>query len=108
MMNGLKNIMNGGAMEVQNNEFYTKEFAYGDTVLSRADLECLPCPFCTENVTDEQMEAIVFETDLSTRERLRLSDSEHIDLDNNKHSEVWWEEMEAAANRQNVSYYEDL
>lgn len=108
-MSGSKNTTNGGViMEVQNNEFYIKEFVYGDTILSRADLESLPCPFCTENVTDEQMEIIVFETDLSTRERLRLSDGEHIDLDNDKHSEVWWEEMESAVNQQNVPYYEDL
>lgn len=101
--------MNGGIiMEVQNNEFYTKDFVYGDTVLSRADLEDLPVPFCTDNVTDDQMETIVVETDLCTKERLRLSDDEHIDFDNDKHSEVWWEEMEAAVNRQDIPYYEDL
>lgn len=95
-------------MKVPNNEFYDRNFTYSDTILSRADLESLPCPFCTENITDEQMEIIAFETDSSTRERLRLSDNEHIDFDNDKHSEVWWEELEAAVNRQNVPYYEDL
>lgn len=95
-------------MKVLNNEFYDRNFTYSDTILSRADLESLPCPFCTENITDEQMEIIAFETDSSTRERLRLSDNEHIDFDNDKHSEVWWEELEAAVNRQNVPYYEDL
>lgn len=95
-------------MKVPNNEFYDRNFTYSDTILSRADLESLPCPFCTENITDEQMEIIAFETDSATRERLRLSGNEHIDFDNDKHSEVWWEELEAAANRQNIPYYEDL
>lgn len=95
-------------MKVPNNEFYDRNFTYSDTILSRADLESLPCPFCTENITDEQMETIAFETDSATRERLRLSDNEHIDFDDDKHSEVWWEELEAAVNRQNIPYYEDL
>lgn len=95
-------------MKIPNNEFYDRNFTYSDTTLSRADLESLPCPFCTENITDEQMEVIAFETDSLTKERLRLSDNEHIDFDNDKHSEVWWEELEAAVNRQNVPYYEDL
>ena len=95
-------------MKVPNNEFYDRNFTYSDTILSRADLESLPCPFCTENITDEQMEVIAFETDSATRERLRLSYNEHIDFDNDKHSEVWWKELEAAVNRQNIPYYEDL
>ncbi len=93
---------------MKNEEFYNQEFVYFDSVLSRSDLESLPVPFCTENVTDDQMKVIVVETDLNTRARLRLSDDEHIDLNNDRHSEVWWEEMEAAVNRQNVPYYEDL
>ena len=93
---------------MKNEEFYNQEFVYFDTGLRRSDLESLPVPFCTENVTDDQMKVIVVETDLNTRARLRLSDDEHIDLNNDRHSEVWWEEMEAAVNRQNVPYYEDL
>ena len=93
---------------MKNEEFYNQEFVYCDSVLSRSDLESLPVPFCTENVTDDQMKVIVRETDLNTRARLRLSDNDHIDLSNDRQSEVWWEEMEAAVNRQNVPYYEDL
>ena len=45
------------------------------------------------NVTDEQMERIVFETETETRSRLRLNDGEEIDFENDKHREVWWEEL---------------
>lgn len=89
-------------------EFYDKIFVYGKSQLSRGELESLPVPFCTKDVTDEQMETITYQTELDTRERLHLDDEEEIDLENDRHSEVWWEEMEAAARRQNIPYYEDL
>ncbi len=88
--------------------FYDKEFVYGDSKLSRKDLESLPDPFFTYDITDEEMETIVTETDEETRSRLRLSKDEHIDFDNDRHSEIWWEEMEKAVNRQDVPYYEDI
>lgn len=88
--------------------FYDKIFRYGQSELSRGELESLPSPFCTYDVTDEQMAEIVRQTELDTRERLRLNEEEQIDMGNDRHSEVWWEEMEAAACRHNVPYYEDL
>ena len=65
-------------------------------------------PFCTKDVTDEQMENIVMDTELDTRDRLRLNEGEPIDFENDRHSEVWWAEMEAAVCRHNVPYYEDI
>ena len=89
-------------------EFYDRIFKYGQSQLSRGELESLPVPFCTKDVTDEQMEEIVRQTELDTRERLRLDEEEQIDMGNDRHSEVWWEEMEAAVCRHNVPYYEDI
>lgn len=88
--------------------FYDKEFVFGDTRLSRRELEGLPAPFFTDDVTDEQMEIIVTETEEETRSRLRLNKDKHINFDNDRHSEIWWEEMEKAVNRQDVPYYEDI
>ncbi len=92
----------------KDDEFYDKEFVCGDSVLSRRKLESLPAPFFTDDVTDEQMEIIVTETEEETRSRLRISKNKHIDFNNDRHSEIWWEEMEKAVNRQNVPYYEDI
>ena len=94
--------------EPEVDEFYDRIFKYGQSELSRGELESLPVPFCTKNVTDEQMEEIVMDTELDTRDRLRLNEGEPIDFENDRHSEVWWEEMEAAVCRHNVPYYEDI
>lgn len=93
---------------VHDDAFYDREFSCRDSQLSRRDLESLVVPFCTEDVTDEQMQEIITQTDVETRTRLKLNDEEHIDFDNEYHNEVWWEELEAAVNGQNVPYYEDL
>ena len=47
------------APSVHDDAFYDQEFTYGDSKLSRRDLESLPEPFCTEDVTDEQMQEII-------------------------------------------------
>lgn len=87
--------------------FYDKVFTCGQSELSRRDLESLPVPFNTYDVTDEQMEQIVFETEMETRDRLRLGEKESIDFENDRHSAIWWEEMEKAVVRHGVPYYED-
>lgn len=87
--------------------FYDKIFVYGKSELSRKELEFMPAPFDTYDVTDEQMEEIVRETEQETRDRLRLGENESIDLENDRHSEIWWEEMEKTVVRHGVPYYED-
>lgn len=52
--------------------FYDKVFTCGQSELSRRELESLPEPFDTYHVTDEEMEQIVYETEMETRDRLRL------------------------------------
>lgn len=74
--------------------FYDKVFTCGQSELSRRELESLPEPFNTCHVTDEQMEQIVYATEMETRDRLRLGEGESIDFNNDRHSEIWWEEME--------------
>ena len=49
---------------------------------------------------------IVYETEMETRDRLRLGKRKPIDFDNDRHSEIWWEEMEKAVVRHGVPYYE--
>lgn len=90
-----------------NDEFYSKEFIYGSSSLSRGELESLPCPFCTENVTDEQMEAIVRQTELETKAAMGINSNESLNMKDNRTSEVWWEEMEAAVRQQGIPYQED-
>lgn len=87
--------------------FYDKIFTYGSSELSRGELESLPAPFDTYDVTDEQMQEIVWETEIETRDRLRLGDGEAINFNKDRHSEVWWEEMEKTVVRHGVPYYED-
>ena len=69
-------------------------------------VKTLPEPFDTYHVTDEEMEQIVYETEMETRDRLRLGKRKPIDFDNDRHSEIWWEEMEKAVVRHGVPYYE--
>lgn len=94
--------------EDYNDPFYSTIFRHGDSEISRGELESLPCPFCTLKVSDEQMTAIVKQIDVQTRMRLGLSSDEQIDLKHDKHSLVWWGELETAVNDYHVPYYEDL
>lgn len=87
-------------------DFYDKVFVHGASELSRRELESLPVPFDTYDVTDEQMERIVWETEMETRDRLRLGENEPINFNKERHSEVWWEEMEKTVLRHGVPYYE--
>lgn len=83
-------------------EFYEKIFTSGTTEISRGDLEGLPCPFCTENVTDETMQKLADLTECSYQSRI------DDDMDDDRKSEIWWEEMEDTANYLNIPYYEDI
>lgn len=106
-------------VDESHDEFYDKVFKCNDSELTRRDLESFPAPFCTENVSDETMQKIINETDAGTRqtwklrsdEPLKNSDTatdELIETRNEKIDETWWHELEEAAIRYNVPYYEDL
>lgn len=91
-----------------NQEYYDKEFGYYNSKISRGELESLPCPFCTNNVSDDVMQSIIMMTDLSTKQRLGLSDDQRLNLKKEKVSEVWWKELESAVRYYNIPYCEDL
>jgi len=91
-----------------NQEYYDKEFGYYNSKISRGELESLPCPFCTDNVSDDVMQSIIMMTDLTTKQRLRLPDNKWLNLKKDKVSEVWWEELENAVRYYNIPYHEDL
>lgn len=88
--------------------YYDKEFGFYASTITRGELESLPCPFCTDGVSDDVMQSIIMMTDLSTKSRLGISDSAWLKLTKDRISEVWWEELEAAVRYYNIPYYEDL
>lgn len=88
--------------------FYHKEYKCGEQSITRGELESLPCPFYTADVTDKQMQAIVDDATLETRDRFSLSNVSEIDMENDRQSEVWWAELEKAVCARNIPYYEDL
>lgn len=67
-----------------NQEYYDKEFGYYNSKISRGELESLPCPFCTDNVSDDVMQSIIMMTDLTTKQRLRLPDNKWLNLKKTK------------------------
>lgn len=83
--------------------FYKKPFRYGTTVLTRYELENLPCPFRTKNTDDETMRKIVRRMHRKMKERINAGDNETSDME-----AIRLEEMDEAAAHFNVSYYEDL
>lgn len=91
-----------------NQEYYAKEFGYYNSKISRGELESLPCPICTDNVSDDVMQSIIMMTDLSSKQRLKLPNDQWLNLKEEKVSKVWWEELETAVRYYNIPYYEDL
>jgi hypothetical protein len=94
--------------QVIGEDFYTKEFSCGNLSISRGELESFPCPFCTQNVPDEKMQIIIHSTCERTKMRMRLPIAAEIDMEDNKTSMVWWEELEAVIVAMDIPYYEDM
>ncbi len=91
-----------------NQEYYDKKFGCGDSSISRSELEGLPCPFCTDGVSDETMQQIIELTETATKQVVRDRNLEGINIDDDTYSEIWWEELESAVIHFKVPYYEDL
>ena len=83
--------------------FYKKPFRYGTTVLTRYELENLPCPFCTEDTDDETMCKIVRRMHRKMKERINANENETPDI-----KTIRLEEMDEAAAYFNVPCYDDL
>lgn len=91
-----------------NQEYYDKEFTCGNSSITRGELESLPCPFCTDKVSGEQMQQIINTTDSFTKQCLGFSEKKRLNFNNDKISEIWWKELEDAASQMKAPYYEDL
>ena len=97
------------ARNCKDKDFYTKAFIFGDSALTRQDLESCPAPVITAYFSDWDMNILVQRTELSTKGELGLSDDEHIDFDDEYQSETWWRNLEETMNALfDVRYYEDL
>ena len=85
--------------------FYNKAFSSGKTQLARRELEDLPCPFCTKDVSDEVMLKIVSEADTEIKKWDYDDNNEELEF---KYEDIRFREIEEAAVRHKVPYYEDL
>lgn len=85
--------------------FYNKVFSFGNTQLTRRELEELPCPFYTKNISDEVMLKIVSEADKEIKEWDCDGNNEELEF---KHEDIRFKEIENAAVGYKVPYYEDL
>lgn len=85
--------------------FYNKVFAFGKTQLTRRELEDLPCPFCTKDVSDEVMLKIVSEADTEINTWDYDDNNEELEF---KYEDIRIREIGEAAVRCKVPYYEDL
>ena len=83
--------------------FYKKPFRYGCTVLTRYELENLPCPLCTKNTDDGTMRKIVRRMHRKISKRMNGNEGEILDGET-----IRLEEMDEAATYFNVPCYEDL
>lgn len=83
--------------------FYKKPFRYGSTILTRYELENLPCPFCTEDTDDETMRKIVRRMHQKISRRMNDNAGKAQDI-----RSIRLEEMDEAAAYFNVPCYEDL
>ena len=92
-------------IEDMNVPFYSKVFSCGETRLTRRELEEFPYPLFTKNVSDEQMQAIVSEMDKEIKKWTYDDANEDYEF---KYEDIRLREMEEAAVRHKVRYYQDL
>ena len=101
-------LVEGFNLEIVEGDFYTRKFRCGNSYVSRQELEGFSCPFCTKETTDAQMQRIVEEADAATRACWRIPADQPIDFKNDEQDDTWWTELENAAVRQGIPYYEDI
>lgn len=89
-------------------DFYDRMFAgkYMGTTISRVELESLPEPFRTDNVSDETMQKIIDETEAETLESLRIRPKD-FSFDNDRESEKWWAFLEHNCRYYGVPYKDE-
>lgn len=89
-----------------NKRKFNKIFRCGRTELSRADLENLPVPFYTNDVSDDDMQNIVEEIEEEMQDWYSWEEDGSITSD--KVSEHWWKVLEETVVAHGVPYYEDM
>lgn len=85
--------------------FYNKVFSSGTTQLTRRELEEMPCPFCTKEISNEIMQRIVSDADREIKEWYCDDDNDDLEF---KSEDIRIREIEDAAVLHKVPYYEDL
>lgn len=85
--------------------FYKRVFTCSSTTLTRAELESFPCPFCTKNVSDDLMKSIVNEMDAELKKYAWEENSKEWEFE---YEGARYYEMDNAATKHKVPYYEDL
>ncbi len=101
-------LVEGLGFEIVEGDFYTRKFRCGNSYVSREELEGFSCPFCTKDTTDAQMQRIVEEADAATRDCWHIPADQPIDFQNDEQDDTWWVELENAAVRQGIPYYDDI
>ena len=72
----------------------------------REYLESMPCPFCTEGITDEELETISASLEIEMRDILQWEKDGSISHD--KAAEYETEILENLCSLHDIPYYEDL
>ena len=85
------------------NEFYTKEFVCGKTIVTRSDFEGMPIAMDTYDFDDETMQAIA-----DTVEHNVVTEfGYNYNLLNDEVQDYWWSELEGIALNYGMNYYDD-
>lgn len=69
-------------------------------------LETLPCPICTKEITNEQINQLIDDVNKFTMSILKIKE---LDFKNEDVDEVWFTELEEFAIKEyKMQYYEDI
>lgn len=104
-------LIEGMGLEIIKDDYYTKEFVCGQSSITRGELESFPCPFCTDDATDDMMQRIIDETEAETKCRMRKIHREECSSDDEYkeiRDSIWWKELEGLVVAAGIPYYEDL
>ena len=99
--------------------------AFGVSDITRELLEGLPCPICTDGITDKQMQKLADSVEAEVRDRYpevadkmfelwkkeELTDEEQdfLDFECDQAEELWWDMVEKiAVGEIGMKYYEDM
>jgi hypothetical protein len=85
---------------------YCETIGYGKNLFVQEIKECLegmPCPMCTEGISDSTLLNIHKEL----QETLEFEFGENFNMEDDKVSQFWWETLERIARQKGIGYYED-